>query len=76
MALLSPVVVQAENFGNSPLTKTMGDIRSWLARERIKPVEFKTVAGRAGLGFEISFHDEREAERFEERFASLLTCRC
>jgi hypothetical protein len=70
--LPSPVVVQAENSKNM-LAKTMDDIRNWLDSERIEPVEFKTVVGGAGLGFEISFRDEREAERFQERFAPLLT---
>jgi hypothetical protein len=73
VALLAPVVVQAEKSGNAPLDKTMRDIRAWLDAERIEPVHFKTIVGRAGLGFEISFRREREAERFQERFASLLT---
>jgi hypothetical protein len=64
MALLIPVVVQAENSRKMPLDKTMRDIRIWLDGERIAPVQFKTVVGRAGLGFEISFRCEREAERF------------
>jgi hypothetical protein len=72
MALLTPVVVQAENSRNMPLAKTMRDIRTWLDSERIEPVQFKTVVGRAGLGFEISFRQEHEAQRFQERFASLL----
>lgn len=69
MALLSPVVARPEN---SPLDKTMRDIRSWLASERIEPIFFKTVVDGNGLGFEISFRDERDAERFQKRFASLL----
>jgi hypothetical protein len=72
MALLTPVAVQAENSRNVPLDKTMRDIRIWLDGERIELVQFKTVVGRAGLGFEISFRYEREAECFQERFESLL----
>jgi hypothetical protein len=72
MALLTPTVVQAENSRHMPLDKTMRDIRIWLDGERIAPVQFKTVVGRAGLGFEIRFRHEREAERFQKRFASLL----
>jgi len=30
------------------------------------------TATKAGIGFEISFRSEQEAERFQERFASLL----
>ena len=73
MALLSHVVVQPKTVRDMPLGKTMRDIRTWLDSERIEPVAFKTVVGRAGLGFEISFREESEAERFQERFASLLT---
>jgi hypothetical protein len=72
MALLSPVLVQTESSGNSPIAKTMRGIRSWLASERIEPIYFKTVVGNDGLGFEISFREERDAERFRKRFASLL----
>jgi hypothetical protein len=36
-------------------------------------VHFKTVVGRGRLGFEISFREEEEAGRFQDRFASLLT---
>jgi hypothetical protein len=73
MTLLSPVVVETERPGNSPIAKTMRDIRSWLTGERIVPIYLQTVVGNDGLGFEISFRDERDAERFQERFASLLT---
>jgi hypothetical protein len=73
MALLTSVV-QAENSRSIPLAKAMRDIRTWLDSERIEPVQFRTVVvGRAGLGFEIRFREAREAERFQERFASLLT---
>jgi hypothetical protein len=73
MALLTPVAVQAENSRGMSLDQTMNEIRAWLDGERIEPVQFRTVVGRACLGFEISFRDEREATRFQERFASLLT---
>jgi hypothetical protein len=73
MALLIPVVVQAENSASAPLAKTMREIRIWLDSERIEPVHFKTVVGRCRLGFEISFRKEDEAGRFQDRFASLLT---
>jgi hypothetical protein len=72
MALLRPVAVQSENPRGTPLATTMKDIRTWLVSEQIEPLEFKTVVGRAGLGFEISFREESEAERFQQQFASLL----
>jgi hypothetical protein len=73
MALRTPVVVQPKTIRDMPLAETMRNIRIWLDSERIEPVEFKAVVGRVGLGFEISFRDEHEAERFQERFGSLLT---
>jgi hypothetical protein len=73
MALRTPVIVKPKTVRDDmPLAATMRDIRIWLDSERIEPVEFKAVVGRVGLGFEISFRDEHEAERFQERFASLL----
>jgi len=72
MALLTPVVVHADNPRNAPLGKAMNDIRVWLDSERIQPVEFKMVVNSAVLGFEISFRNEQDAARFEEQFASLL----
>jgi hypothetical protein len=71
MALLSRVALQAENSRNAPLIKVLNEIRTRLDGERIEPVRFKLVVGRSGLGFEISFRNEREAERFQERFAPL-----
>jgi hypothetical protein len=72
MALLTLAVARREISGNSPLVETMRAIRSWLDDEGIEPAQFKTVVGRKGLGFEISFRSECEAERFQKRFASLL----
>ena len=72
MAWLSPVAWQVENSGNAPLVKVLNEIHAWLDSEQVEPIRFKIVAGRSGLGFEISFRNEREAERFQERFASLL----
>ena len=72
MALRTPVVVQPKPTREMPFTETMKDIRIWLDREQIQPAEFKAVVGRTGLGFEISFNDKSEAQRFQERFASLL----
>jgi type II secretory pathway component PulL len=72
MAWLSPVALQEESAGNAPLVKVLNEIRTWLDSERVEPVRFKMVVSRSGLGFEISFRNEHEAERFQERFASLL----
>ena len=67
MALATPTVIRAGNLGD-----TMNNIRTWLDSEKIEPVEFKTVVSQAGIGFEISFRSEQEAERFQQRFTSLV----
>jgi hypothetical protein len=67
------VIVHAENSRNTPLVRAMNEIRTWLDRERIEPMGFRTVASGAGLGFQISFRKAHEAQRFQARFASLLT---
>jgi hypothetical protein len=64
MAWSNPFLVSAK----VPPSSTMSEIRTWLDSEQIQPTAFKTVVSRAGLGFEIQFNDEREAERFQERF--------
>jgi hypothetical protein len=71
MALLSPVMVDGEISLKTPLAKAMNEIRIWLDNERIEPAEFRTIVSRAGLEFEISFHNGWGAERFQARFASL-----
>jgi hypothetical protein len=72
MALVRPVAAQSENARGTALAGTIKDIRAWLVSEQIEPVEFKAAVGRAGLGFEISFREKSEAERFQQQFASLL----
>jgi hypothetical protein len=64
--MATPAVIRAEDLGN-----TMNVIRTWFDAEKIQPVDFRTVVGHAGIGFE-SFRLEREAERFQRRFASLV----
>jgi hypothetical protein len=72
MALTMPTVIRAATRRSTPSANAINEIRTWLDREKIEPVEFKTVVGRAGFGFEISFKNEEEAARFQERFASLI----
>jgi hypothetical protein len=72
MALISPVVIRAENQANTTLASTMIEIRTWLDREKIEPVALKAVVGSAGLGFEISFKSEQEAARFQREFPQLM----
>jgi hypothetical protein len=73
MAFSIPVVIRAaEGLPNTPLGKAMNEIGVWLDRQKIEPVDFKTVVSHAGLGFEISFRHEHEAERFQQRFGALV----
>jgi hypothetical protein len=72
MVLSSPVVIRAETQTNTPLGSIMNEIRTWLDRERIELAEFRTVASSAGLGFEISFKSEQEADRFQQQFPQLV----
>ena len=73
MRLTSPVAVRTENRANvPPLSATMAEIRTWLDSERIEPASFKTLVVRGGLGFEISFNSEEEADRFRRQFPWLV----
>jgi hypothetical protein len=72
MTLGIPSVIRTETLRDTPLGSTMAEIRMWLDSEKIEPVEFKTVVSRGAVGFEISFKRDRDAERFQQRFGSLL----
>jgi hypothetical protein len=73
MALTMPVAVRTEPLTRSTsLGSTLSDIRIWLDSEKIEPTDFKTIASRKGLGFEIIFKSERDAERFQQQFPSLF----
>jgi hypothetical protein len=77
MRLASPVAVRTENRANMPpLSDTMAEIRTWLDSERIEPASFKTVVGRGGLGFEIGFKSEQDADRFRRQFPWLVGAEC
>jgi hypothetical protein len=72
MALSDFAVIHTEPLPATSFGTTMKEMRTWLDSEKIQPLSFKTVVREAGLGFEISFRDEREADRFLRRFASLV----
>jgi hypothetical protein len=73
MALTDFAVIQAEPLPPTSLGSAIKEVRTWLDSKKIQPLNFKTVVREAGLGFEISFRDEREADRFLRRFASLAS---
>jgi hypothetical protein len=69
MALSSPFVVRVEKKPESSFGETMNAVRSWLDHRKIRPTSFKSVASdRSGVGFEIGFNKEDEAELFEQSF--------
>jgi hypothetical protein len=72
MALTPATVVRANYLTLAPLASTMNEIRMWLDSEKIEPSEFKMIVSREGLGFEISFKSEEDAERFQRQFPTMV----
>ena len=72
MALDPPFVVQIETKPGEPkgsFGETMNTVRAWLDHRHIQPVSFLPVAmPRSGVGFEVGFNSENEAQLFEEAF--------
>jgi hypothetical protein len=69
---MASTFIHADTLPGSWLGKAMNEIRIWLDGEIIQPTAFKTVVGSAGLGFEISFKSEWEAQQFQRRFFLFL----
>jgi hypothetical protein len=71
MALDPPFVVRIEKqSGGGSFGGTMHEIRSWLDHRHIQPASFFPVANvPSGVGFEIGFNSENEADLFEREFA-------
>ena len=70
MALNPPFVVRIEKSPESSFGAIMNDIRAWLDHRKIEPTSFKPVAkADRGVGFEIGFNTEDEAELFERNFS-------
>jgi hypothetical protein len=67
--LNSPFVVRIEKKPEKSLSDTMNQVRTWLDHRKIGRVSFKPVAkADTGIGFEIRFNTEDEAELFEQEF--------
>ena len=69
MVITTPIRIEVNRPAGAPIGSIMNEIRSWLDQNKIEPVDFKTVVGREGIGFEIWFRTEEEAERFQRQFA-------
>lgn len=67
--ITTPIRIEVNRPAGAPIGSIMNEIRSWLDQNRIEPVDFKTVVGREGIGFEIRFRTEGEAERFQREFS-------
>ena len=69
MTLNSPFSVRIEQPATR-LGEIMSEIRSWLDRNKIEPVEFKTLlAVENSVALDIQFHSQDEAFLFEREFA-------
>jgi hypothetical protein len=69
MAPDPPFVVRVEKKPRDTFGGTMHDIRIWLDHRHIQPASFNPVTNaRSGVGFEIGFNSEDEAELFEQAF--------
>src|SRR5205814_10580986 len=67
--LTTSTKIEVSRPAGAPIGSIMNEIRSWLSQNKIEPIDFKTVVERAGIGFEIRFRTEGEAERFQREFA-------
>jgi hypothetical protein len=67
---VKPLTVLVETPVGKPIGPTMNAIRSWLDSQKIQTTAFKIVPTARGLGFEIAFGQEHEAQRFRQEFAA------
>ena len=70
MALKSPFLIRIEK-PEVALAETMAEMRSWLDKHKVQPVEFKiAMTGLPGIAFDIQFRTEDEAILFKRAFAA------
>ena len=70
MALNPPFGVRVEKKPDRSFGDIMNAIRTWLDHRKIEPVSFEPVArADRGVGFEIAFNSEDEAQLFQREFA-------
>ena len=68
LVLTSAIKIEVNRPVGTPIGQIMNEIRSWLDENRIEPVDFRTLVGHEGIGFEIRFRTEQEGERFQRAF--------
>ena len=64
-------VEYVETLAGSPLGDSIKDIRPWLERHTIEPVEFKSETKNSIITLDIHFRSQDEAQLFERDFTSL-----
>jgi hypothetical protein len=70
MALNPHFVVRVEKKPDLSFGEIMNAIRTWLDHRKIEPISFEPVAkADSGVGFEIAFNSEDEAQLFQREFA-------
>jgi hypothetical protein len=73
MALNPPFVVRLENKPTRSFGAAMNEIRAWLDHRKIEPTSFAKAD--TGVGFEIGFRSEDDAELFQREFQPEATLR-
>jgi hypothetical protein len=69
MALSRRFTIRVEK-PETALAETMNEMRTWLDKNGVQPVEFKiAMTGMPGIAFDIQFRSEDEAALFEQVFA-------
>ena len=68
MVLAIPIRIEFNRPPGTPIGQIMNEVRFWLDENKIEPVDFKTVVGREGIGFEMRFRKEEEGDRFQRAF--------
>jgi len=68
LVLTSAIKIEVNRPVGTPIGQIMNEIRSWLDENRIEPVDFRTLVGHEGIGFEIRFRTEEQGERFQRAF--------
>ena len=68
MALIPPFTIRVETH-EAALAETMHEMRTWLDKHRVQPIEFKiAMTGMPGVALDIQFRSEDEAVLFEQVF--------
>lgn len=69
MELDPPFTIRIEK-PETALAETMNEMRSWLDKHKVEPVEFKiAMTGMPGVAFDVQFRSKDEAVLFAQVFA-------